>query len=86
MILALLVALLLGCLIGTFTGLTPGIHVNLIGVILLSLPLTKISPIYSLIFLVSMSITHTFLDFIPSIFLGAPDEDTSLSILPVKPI
>mgnify|MGYP001569562525 FL=1 len=29
-----------------------------------------------------MSITHTFLDFIPSIFLGAPDTDTELSVLP----
>jgi putative membrane protein len=29
-----------------------------------------------------MAITHTFLDFIPSIFLGAPDEDSFLSILP----
>jgi putative membrane protein len=29
-----------------------------------------------------MSITHTFLDFIPSIFLGAPDDDTALSVLP----
>jgi len=29
-----------------------------------------------------MAITHTFLDFIPSIFLGAPEEDSFLSILP----
>ncbi len=29
-----------------------------------------------------MAITHTFLDFIPSIFLGCPDTDTELSILP----
>ena len=29
-----------------------------------------------------MAITHTFIDFIPSIFLGAPDEDSVLSILP----
>ena len=29
-----------------------------------------------------MSITHTFIDFIPSILLGAPDADTSLSVLP----
>lgn len=29
-----------------------------------------------------MAITHTFIDFIPAIFLGAPDEDTALSILP----
>lgn len=29
-----------------------------------------------------MAITHTFMDFIPSIFLGAPDEDSFLSVLP----
>ena len=29
-----------------------------------------------------MAITHTFTDFLPSIFLGAPDEDTALSTLP----
>lgn len=29
-----------------------------------------------------MAITHTFIDFIPAIFLGAPDEDTALGILP----
>ena len=29
-----------------------------------------------------MAITHTFLDFIPAIFLGAPDEDTGLGVLP----
>tara|TARA_Y100000310_G_scaffold264470_1_gene275106 strand:- start:2455 stop:3483 length:1029 start_codon:yes stop_codon:yes gene_type:complete len=29
-----------------------------------------------------MTITHTFIDFIPAIFLGAPDEDTALSIMP----
>jgi len=29
-----------------------------------------------------MAIAHTFIDFIPSIFLGCPDTDTELSILP----
>ena len=29
-----------------------------------------------------MAITHTFVDFIPSVFLGCPDTDTELSILP----
>ena len=28
------------------------------------------------------AITHTFLDFIPSVFLGAPDGDTALTLLP----
>ena len=29
-----------------------------------------------------MAITHTFVDYIPSIFFGAPDEDSVLSVLP----
>src|SRR3989344_7011318 len=86
MILALIAALLLGTIAGTLTGLFPGIHINLISAILvssLSLPFISSLPIISLIvFIVSMSITHTFLDFIPSILLGAPEEDSFLSVLP----
>ncbi len=83
-LLFLLVALVLGILAGTFTGLAPGIHINLIAALLIA-SLTKFSsiPLIALaVFIVSMSITHTFIDFIPSIFLGAPEEDTFLSILP----
>jgi putative membrane protein len=69
-----------------FTGLAPGIHINLVSALLLSASATLLlifPPIILVIFLVSMAITHTFIDFIPSIFLGAPDEDdTALSILP----
>lgn len=85
MILALIAALLLGVLSGTITGLTPGIHINLVALFLVSLSTSvflNINPIFLIVFIVAMSITHTFLDFIPSIFLGAPDEDTGLSILP----
>ncbi|MFH1608080.1 MAG: tripartite tricarboxylate transporter permease, partial [archaeon] len=67
------------------TGLTPGIHINLIGVFLVSLSisfLSSIEPIYFVVFIVAMAITHTFVDFIPSIFLGCPDTDTELSVLP----
>lgn len=87
MILALIAALLLGVLSGTITGLAPGIHINLISAILLgsltSIPFLDTLPKISLaVFIVSMAVTHSFLDFIPSIFLGAPDEDSFLSILP----
>lgn len=85
MLLELIVALLLGCTMGTFTGLTPGIHINLVGATIVSIStslLYKINPIYLVTFITSMAITHTFLDFIPSIFLGCPDTDTELSILP----
>ena len=79
----LIMSLLLGIITGTFTGLIPGIHINLVTLSILSLPfLTNLPITLLLIFITSMAITHTFLDFIPSIFLGAPDEDTGLGVLP----
>ncbi len=74
--------ILLGILFGTITGIIPGIHPNLIAVLCLSLLFqTEVS--YNLIaFIVSMTITNSFLDFLPSIFFGAPDESTILSVLP----
>lgn len=89
MLIEILLAILLGLLAGTISGIIPGIHINLISALLLSISTAifsssfKIEPQILVIFLVTMSITHTFIDFIPSIFLGAPDqEDTALSILP----
>ncbi|MBS3100362.1 tripartite tricarboxylate transporter permease [Candidatus Pacearchaeota archaeon] len=85
MFLEILLAILVGILAGTISGLTPGIHINLVGAMLLSISgalLGIFSPITLAVFIVSMSITHTFIDFIPSILLGAPDEDTILSVLP----
>ncbi len=78
----IILALLIGILAGTLTGLTPGIHINLIGALLLSTIFLPINPVYLIIFIISMSITHTFIDFIPSIILGCPDTDTELGILP----
>jgi len=81
MLIYLILPFLLGILAGTLTGLIPGIHVNLISLIIISSPLILLSPEFVIIFIITMAITHTFLDFIPSIYLGAPDEDTGLSIL-----
>ena len=79
----LILPLLLGILTGTLTGLIPGIHINLVALSILSIPfLINLPTTLLLIFIASMAITHTFLDFIPSIFLGAPDEDTGLGVLP----
>ncbi len=85
MLFQILFATFIGIIFGTFTGLIPGIHVNLIGTFLVTLSLSilsKIDPIYLVVFISSMAISHTFIDFIPSIFLGCPDTDTELSILP----
>ena len=39
-------------------------------------------PVLLAVIIVAMSIAHTFLDFIPSTFLGAPEGETALSVLP----
>lgn len=86
MLIEILIFLLLGILIGILTGLFPGVHINLVGAFLVALAATAFSSINSIflaVFIVSLAITHTFLDFIPSIFLGCPnDDDTGLSVLP----
>jgi len=85
MILELFIALVLGISIGVITGLLPGIHINLVSAILLSLSASNFistQPIILAVFITALSITHIFIDFIPTIFLGAPNEDTALSILP----
>src|SRR3989344_9053716 len=83
--LELLIALFIGVIAGVIAGLLPGIHTNLISAILISSSgflLVFLSPIALFIFIVAMSITQSFVDFIPSIYLGAPDEDTVLSTMP----
>jgi len=85
MLIEVIIALFLGILFGIFTGLFPGIHINLVGAFLIFLSssfLHEINVIYFVVFISTMAITHTFIDFIPSIFLGCPDTDTELSILP----
>lgn len=81
----ILLATILGILCGVFTGLIPGIHVNLISLLLLSMSayfLQITNPLVIAVFIIAMAVTHTFLDPIPSIFLGAPDADMALSVLP----
>ena len=85
-------ALMLGVLLGTLTGLIPGFHPNNVAVILVS-----ISPVlmrelhsfdayaFSIIVasaILATAVTHTFLSFIPAAFIGAPEADTALSLLP----
>ncbi len=85
MLIELILFLLLGISAGIFTGLMPGIHINLVGAMLVSASasfLFFIPALYLVVFITSMAITHTFLDFIPSVFLGCPNEDTALSVLP----
>lgn len=82
----LILAVLFGFFLGIISGLTPGIHVNNFALILVSLsPFflgLGIPPFYIAVVILSNSVAHTFLDIIPSIFLGAPSADTALAVLP----
>ena len=85
MFLEFLIAALLGIIAGIFTGLIPGVHINLVSILLVSLSayLTDFVSLPSLgVFIISMAIAHTFLNVLPAIFLGAPDADTALGVLP----
>jgi len=84
MLLLYLAFVLIGVGLGVLTGLTPGLHVNNVAVIILYIYSSlHASPILLANLIVANMITHTFVDFIPSTFLGAPSEDTSLSVLPM---
>ncbi|MEM2933428.1 MAG: tripartite tricarboxylate transporter permease, partial [Methanocellales archaeon] len=82
----LLLSICLGLVLGLFTGLTPGIHVNNAALFLVGIsPMLYalgFAPLYIAIIIISNSISHTFLDIIPAIFLGAPGDDTALAVLP----
>lgn len=84
MIFWIILAFFLGVSVGTFTGLFPGIHINLVAATLLACAgyFSGVEPLVLVVFIVAVAITHTFIDFIPSVFLGAPDEDSFLAVLP----
>ena len=98
-IILVIVFAILGTGLGVLTGLVPGLHVNNIAVIMLSLaPALLVGlmflqeygipelfiPVLLAVVIVAMSIAHTFLDFIPSTFLGTPEGETALSVLPAR--
>ncbi len=71
---------LAGVGLGVITGLIPGLHVNNLTPFFVTLAAGASFNLAALI--VAMSITNVFISYIPSIFLGAPEEGTELSVLP----
>jgi len=69
-----------GIITGLFTGITPGIHANTIAFLIIYLPLNN--SIEIMLFIVSMSVSHSVVDAIPNILLGCPSEESFLTILP----
>ena len=96
--LVVLLFAVLGSLLGMGSGLVPGMHVNTLALLLLavSVPLLdgivhlclefglrpELAPLLLSVLIVAASVTHSFVDFLPSMFLGIPDESKVLSVLP----
>jgi putative membrane protein len=81
----ILLGIALGVILGTISGIIPGIHANTLAGVLLSLQVTLLAILGPLALagtLFAALITHTFVDAIPSTFLGIPSADTSLAVLP----
>lgn len=81
-----LLSLFAGYFLGVISGLIPGIHSNNFALVLLAfspmlsehgLPLVCIAAM-----ILANSLSHTFHDIIPAIFLGAPGDDLALAVLP----
>ncbi|MFP4050481.1 MAG: tripartite tricarboxylate transporter permease [Thermoplasmata archaeon] len=89
---------LIGCCLGILTGLIPGFHVNTVSFLILSFQSVLVMFSLTLIggfdpsmeyvialisvLIIGCVVTHTFLNFIPATYLGAPEGETALSVLP----
>ncbi len=87
---------LLGLGTGAVTGLAPGLHVNNVAAVVLATRASWVALVLGpwassdpatlglllSCYLVATAVSHGVFDFVPSVFLGAPTEETALSILP----
>lgn len=72
-----IVAVLIGIAVGCITGLVPGLHVNLIAALSLSIPGLPADAAFAIL---AVGTVHTFVTILPSTYLGAPGD--SLQVLP----
>ncbi|MBI4158793.1 tripartite tricarboxylate transporter permease [Candidatus Woesearchaeota archaeon] len=84
--LELLVVIILGILLGIICGIIPGLHPNAVSVILISLSpllLNYLSPVALAALIVTVAVSNSIIDALPSIYLGAPDADSNaMNVLP----
>ena len=83
--LSLLLGTLAGVILGTLSGLIPGLHTNTFAAAIsaASVPLALVFGADGICcLLISCMIVQTFLDAVHSTFIGVPDADTVLSVLP----
>lgn len=85
-IILLAISLFIGTIAGIIAGLLPGVHVNNTSAVLLglspSLVIAGLPPLYIAIMIIASTISQSFFDMIPAIFLGAPEDSTALATMP----
>lgn len=77
----LLLALAIGIGFGVVAGLMPGLHPNNTIPMILGMSFL-FGPLPTAVILVTSGVANSFVNFIPSILLGAPEESTVLGVLP----
>ncbi len=75
-----LISIFSGVFVGILSGLLPGMNINNFLPIFISFTFFK--PEVLAVFIASAAISQLLTNFFPSIFLGAPSNETSLSVLP----
>jgi len=72
-------AALLGSFVGILAGLFPGFHTNLIAVIVATMSLDVW---FASVFLVAVAVSRSVIDAVPTVFLGAAEEQNVMALLP----
>ncbi len=72
----------LGLIVGVLFGLIPGLHPNLVALFIPLIAAADIGPTNLIVFIVTVAVSNTFVDFIPSMLLGAPEAGKELITLP----
>ncbi len=71
-----------GWLLGIIAGLMPGIHANTISFVLLGVAAGMGQPEKWVYVIVGMNVVQCFVDFVPNVFLGLPDEEGFANLMP----
>ena len=72
-----------GIALGTASGLTPGLHVNTLAILLASIaPQIPAAPHLVGAALLAAGVVHSFLDIVPTLAIGVPDAAMAVSALP----
>ena len=75
--------MLAGMLTGIISGLTPGVHTNLIsGILVAIVASTSLNPFIAVCFILTVAMTHSVVDIIPAVYLNAPSEANVLALQP----